>query len=1080
MTHPNRVRLSKLSLGLMVALAAAPVFAQSTSAGVGGQVVGADGQPVAGAEVTITHIESGTVSRALTDTAGRYSARGLRVGGPYTITINKAGAGSDTEENVYLNLNQVSTVDGTLSNNVTTLGTVVAVASATGAIFGPDNKGLGTNLSRRDLDNTPAPSRSIQDIARLDPRVTITDRARGEISALGQNSRLNNISVDAVGVNDPFGLEANGLPYVGTPISQDSIQEYNISTANYDVANQRSVGVNINAVTKSGTNDFHGSVYYSYTDAKNLISDKPNPFNGFKRDWTGGFTLGGPIIKDKLFFFFSAEQSKRVSPGADYGPVGSGATNEIKNLTQQDLDQILSIAQGYGLRPGSLTSAVDVDSKRYLGKIDWNINDAHRLSFRFNRVKETEPVLNGLNSSTLTLSSYWYARNRQNDNYVLNLYDDWSDNFSTEASLSYTDYQVLRDGLEGDQPQVQINLGRNASGQYNNTNPNVRIGEEQFSHYNELGVKTWKGFFAGTWYLGDHEIKGGFDYQSDQIYNLFGRTQFGVYTFNGINNFASGNYRQFDLYQPAAGLTIADVAASWTLKQYGFFIQDTWQFNDQLSLQFGLRYDVPKTDDEPLYNAKFEQAFGFRNDTTISGNSALQPRASFNYQFDTERPTQLRGGFGLFQANTLGVWLTNPYQNNGLTVSTFSIRNTADNPAISAQYPFSADPYNQNVPPAKSSQMVVDTLGPDFKQPTVWKASLALDAELPWQGIVASAEWQGVNVKDGVFYRSLNIGTPTGYLPDGRLSYYCNPTGSTSGNKNRCNANPAFGQTITVLDNTSQGQANYWTFSLKKPFANDWSWAMAYTIGRATEVNSGTSSQASSNFSNNIFLNPNTDVAHISNYNTRERLTGSIVWSHRFFGDYATSVSAFYDGHTGRPYTWAFGNDANGDSYFQDPAFIPNPGQVVFEKNTSQAVVDEFYAFISKNKTLRDHLGQTAPLNGATSPWINQVDLSVRQELPGLMQGHKGEIRLDVYNFLNMLNKKWGQEERIGFPFTRTLANYAGVCTTVKDNCTSADIGEYIYSLPTSGGHYNPEAFSIYDTRAASRWQVLVTLRYTF
>ena len=1083
MTHTNRVRISRLSLGLIAALAAAPVFAQSTSAGVSGTVLDASGQPVAGAEVTITHVESGTVSRATTDASGNYTARGLRVGGPYSISVNKAGAGTASQDDVYLTLDRVADVDAVLNADVSTLETVVATASRVPDVFQTDNKGLGTNLSRQEIDNAPTPGRSIQNIARLDPRVNITDRARGEISALGQNSRMNNISVDAVGVNDPFGLEANGLPYVGTPISQDSIEEYSISTANYDVTSTRSVGASINAVTKTGTNEFHGSLYYAFRNSDGMIGDEPNEFRGFDKEWTGGVTLGGPIIKDKLFFFASYEKSQIKAPGPDYGPIGSGATNELP-ITQADLDRITAIATRWGLRPGSLeASSVDTDSERFLAKIDWNINDFHRLSFRYNQVDETEPVLGGFSNTGLSLSSYWYARNRKNRNYVLNSYNDWSDTFSSEASLSYTDYEVLRDGLGGDQPQVGIALGRDAQGRYNNTGPFVNLGEEQFSHYNVLGVKTWKAFFAGNLYLGDHTLKAGFDYQSDKFYNLFGRTQFGAYSFNGIDNFDAGIYRQFDLYQPAPGYTLADVAAEWSLKQYGFFLQDTWQATDNLSLTFGVRYDLPKTSDKPLYNAAFDTAFGFRNDQTIDGNGVVQPRFSFNYQFNTDLMAQLRGGIGLFQGNTLGVWLTNPYQNNGLTVSTYSIQNRSDSAAVSGQYPFSADPYNQNVPPPRSSQMVVDTLAPDFRQPTVWKASLAFDKELPLWGLIGSIEWQGLQVKDGVYYRNLNIGAPTGVLPDGRFTYYRNPTGGTTGNFNRSNANAAFGQAITVLDNSGEGDANYLTVGLKKPFANNWSASLQYTMGRATEVNPATSSQASSNFSNNVWINPNEEVAGVSNYSIKDRISASVVWSKALFGDYQTSISAFYDGHSGQPYSWVFGNDANGDSYSRDLVYIPNRGDVVFQAGTTAAQIEQFYNFIGSDPYLAAHRGQIASRNRSVAPWVNQVDLSLRQELPGFMEGHKAEVRLDFYNVLNMIDKDWGVEERIGFPFVRTLANYQGVCTSgdTRPECGApGSAGKYIYQLPTRNGNYAPGQYEVYDEKAVSRWSVLATFRYTF
>ena len=277
MTHPNRVRLSKLSLGLMVALAAAPVFAQSTSAGVGGQVVGADGQPVAGAEVTITHVESGTVSRAVTDANGRYVSRGLRVGGPYTITVNKAGAGTDTEANVYLELNKVSNVDAQLvSGGATTLGTVTVVGSGAAAVFSSDNKGVGTSVSGRKLETAVSGNRSIDDIARLDPRITVTEQSEGAISVAGQNNRYNNISVDGLSVSDPFGLVAGGMAFIGSPVSPDAIDAYDIKISDYDVASD-SIGANINAVTKSGTNEFHGSLYYSMSDAGRMVGDLGGP-----------------------------------------------------------------------------------------------------------------------------------------------------------------------------------------------------------------------------------------------------------------------------------------------------------------------------------------------------------------------------------------------------------------------------------------------------------------------------------------------------------------------------------------------------------------------------------------------------------------------------------------------------------------------------------------------------------------------------------------------------------------------------------------------------------------------------------
>ena len=798
MTRSTRVQLSRLSLALVAAMAMAPAFAQSTSSGLTGVVTAANGQPVAGAEVTITHVESGTVSRATTDANGRYTARGLRVGGPYTVAVH-SGAGDDTENGVYLPLDQLATVDAQVGVAGVTLDTVEVVATRAAAVFNPDNKGLGTNLNQRELKALPAPSRSIQDVARLDPRITITDRGDGSMSSMGQNSRYNSISVDGVGQGDPFGLNSNGMPYLGSPISVDTIEEYNLSTANYDVTSNV-IGASINAVTKSGTNEFHGSVYYAYRNADDFVGDlNGKPYTAYDKDWTAGFTLGGPIVKDKLFFFVNYEKAETTAIGADSASaldpsLGNGASTSNK-VSPGDLQRIIDAATALGLQPGSFSgSGTNLEDKRYLAKIDWNISDYHRASLTYQRTQETQPVVQGNSSTSVGLSSYWYTKNSDTRNTVLQFFDDWTENFSTEAKVSTSHFQQAR-SVDAQQPQVFINLGVDPNtGAVNGTTPYVDLGEDQFSHYNVLDVKTLRAYFAGTLYAGDHEIKGGFDYQRNKIYNLFGRTQFGAYTFWGIDNFENGIYNQFQIYQPAPGYTIGDVAAKWTLEQTGLFLQDTWQATENLSLQYGLRYDRADTGDSPVQNDCFASApnpagtgpanckyggFGFPNTNTIDGQSIVQPRFSFNYTLpDRKYKTQFRGGVGLFQSNPPTVWMTNPYQNNGITTATYTVfNNCALTPGndfqtcgTSSVYlpEFSPDPFGQNIPPNASSQMNVDTISSDFKLPSAWKASFAWDQELPWWGTVFSAEWQVMKVKDAIYYENLNIGAPTGVLPDGR------------------------------------------------------------------------------------------------------------------------------------------------------------------------------------------------------------------------------------------------------------------------------------------------------------------------
>ncbi len=306
---------------------------------------------------------------------------------------------SPSRTDVYLQLAQntainLSSAQAASAQNAQALEGVTVSASALAQTFSPDTKGLSTNVSQRELQATPTPGRSIQNIVRLDPRITITDRARGEISLAGQNSRYNNITVDSVSANDPFGLNANGLPTLGTPISQDAIEEYNISTANYEVTTRRGVGANINAVTKSGTNDFHGSVYYVFQN-QNMIGKNENDvkYQGFDRAWTGGATFGGPIIKDKLFFFGLVEKSTQIGAGSPYGPQDSGAGTPIKGLTNAQVQQVRDIAKQVGISQdlGSIGGGnSNLEDKRYLGKIDWNITDNHRASFTYSQTKEQQ------------------------------------------------------------------------------------------------------------------------------------------------------------------------------------------------------------------------------------------------------------------------------------------------------------------------------------------------------------------------------------------------------------------------------------------------------------------------------------------------------------------------------------------------------------------------------------------------------------------------------------------------------------------------------------------------------------------
>ena len=1114
MNHLNRVRLSKLSLGLMVALAAAPVFAQSTSAGLGGQVTGANGQPVAGAEVTIVHVESGTVSRTTTDASGRYNARGLRVGGPYKITVSKPGEGTKIEDGVYLELNQVSTVNASLAPVAKDLDKVVVVGDTGNYLFDPNNRGMGTSISGRQLETAVSGNRSLDDIARLDPRVSVTDQNDGSISVSGQNNRYNSISVDGLSVNDPFGLNANGLGFTGSPISPDTIAAYDIKVTGFDVTND-SVGASINAVTKSGTNEFHGSLYYALTDASSMVGRLGGPaYTGFDKNETKGFTFGGPIIKDKLFFFTSYEEQ---TVGGLAG-VGTDAVSSGKLTTQQVAD-VAAAFDAIGLKVGTYGDvAAALNNKRTLAKLDWNITDTQRASFTFQRTDEKRPTpySSYARDFTAILPSNWYTIANKTDNYSVQLFSDWTENFSTELKLGYQHYQA-NNGAAINQPEVYACFTATASQCSNATNssatngsaPRVIGGEDRFRHENSIDSKRISGTFSGTYYAGDHVIKGGVDFLSNEVANVFGQLLHGSYSFYDKNNNGSvvdeilaGNYYSFVKNYLPTGVTLADSAGTWKYTQISPFLQDTWQVTDNLSVVFGVRVNIPKADHAPPVAVEsstntapgatpgapvWESRFGYPSSTTLSSkNKVIEPRFAFNYTFPTENKMQLRGGAGLFQTVPPYVWMTNPYTNNGVVSSK---QYSSTNPSAD---PFNPDPNNQPGPTAVASGVCatnavcqIDVVDPNFKLPTAWKFSLGFDAELPWFfGITTSLDYQHIQAKNAINYTIPNVGTPKGKLPDGRDSYwqtYPNASTTSIGTGTNNGAYAEINTRSTLLTNTNKGHTDSLTLTLSKVMDNGFRGSFSVTQTRSTEVMPGTASQAFSNYNYVARVNPNDSVEATSRFEVPLSVKASLNWDHAFFGDNKTTISVYYNGRSGLPYSWTFGTDVNGDAISNvDLAYIPtlNDPLVAYKPGTTQAQIDAFQAFISSDPYLNSHRGQIAERNKSHQPWVNQLDVGFQQELPGFFKGNKFVVRLDIYNFLNLLNKNWGQQNGVGFFGTRRLAYVTDVTGTCPTNC------QYVYDIgtPTSPAW---QSFGIYDTyanpaRVISRWQALLTIKYKF
>ena len=1155
MINHKRLRLTQIALSLSIALAAAPSFAQNTTSSIGGRISSSDGQPAAGAVVTIVHTESGSVSNVTTDAEGRYVARGLRAGGPYTITVTKNGQ-VEKREGVFVQLAETASVDATLGAPMQTVSVVGSGARA--QIFNRTNMGAGTNIGANELAMQASIQRNLQDYARSDPRVSQTDKERGELSVAGQNSRYNSMTIDGVAVNDTFGLESNGSPTAKQPISIDAIQSVQVNVANYDVTQKGYTGANINAVTKSGTNDFKGSVYYVFRNDKmagdRYDNTKDTYYSPAKfRETTKGASVGGPLIQDKLFFFANKEKLESTRTAPNFGPLGSSMTNV--GVTQSAIEQAQAIAKAqYGLDIGTLE--VPVGTKMTVDdtllKLDWNINDNHRAMVRYSKTDQSEPMFTGVSASGIALNTAWRQQNKTIETTVGQWFADWTPTFSTEFKVSSRDYESLPKN-NANLPTMALQFsgalpagspaGVSTSSRY------LNFGTDQSYQHNELRTKTKDVYLGANWALGDHEVKFGSDFSKNDIYNAYLQNVNGNYTFGCINNvqysfltptgvvngqpaytfncstttaalhqqavlenFRIGRPSGYQVQVPVAGGSLQNAISDFSMKNYGFFAQDVWTVNKQLTIQYGVRVDKAAISDRPLRNVAAAApmvagvvnpanlvrggtaqtgGFGLDNTQTIDGQTLVQPRVGFNYKFESARPTQLRGGFGLFQGAAASVWLSNPFSNPGVATAVVGCGSGFAVACPTVGGTFNPDPNKQPTNIGATPASNIDFLSPDLRQPSIWKGNLALEHELPWMGLVFGAEYLRTQNKDAIYYENLNLGTATRTGTDGRSLFYTanayntacwtaagglSTTAATAcgGASNRALKNINYNN-VLLAKKTDKGEGNLVTLSLSQPMSKGFGWSVAYTYTDATEVAPLTSSVSNSNFNARAIFNPNENVAANSGYLVKDRFNAVFNWQKRFFDNYKTSFGLFYEGRKGKPYSWTFANDLNGDGVSgNDLLYIPSApgsGQVVFRGDTATSHVNEdrFWAFVNSYGDLRNKAGDVTKRNGSFSPWTNSFDMRISQEVPGFFKGNKGVFTMDFFNVGNMINRKWGRINEMAFRSaggqTRSFVDFAGLDAQ----------GRYIYQVRDK-----VEDYTVRQQKGESQWALQATVKYEF
>ncbi|MFW6353142.1 MAG: TonB-dependent receptor [Verrucomicrobiota bacterium] len=1005
--------------GLCLLLATAltlvsPAFGQGiTSASLSGRISDIDGQRLAGASVVAIHQPSGTRFESTTGPDGRYLLSNLRTGGPYTVVASADGFQPVAQDQVFTSLSRTREVDLRFtesSEEIIELEAFVVTGSGLGALDSTA-MGISTNVDEVTLATAPVVRRNLNDIARFNPLAAITEDDRNELAIAGQNTRFNSIMIDGVRVNDQFGLESSGQTSLNSPVSLDTIEQVAIEVAPYDVRQTGFTGGAINVVTKSGTNAIDGSVYYYFYN-EDLRGDEPNGDNDPIEEITKGVTLGGPILKDRLFFFVAYEEFSREEAGgsAFYTP---------------DPDALAAVAargSELGLDFGSFGAAGtrETTEDKLTLKLDWNINDLHRLAVKYFSNEGTLPNVGNFDDFGETaLDTNFYTQLKDEEQWSAQLYSSWTDTFTTEISAGWQKFRQPTT-FPAAIPQIFIDEfpeDNNGAGYYDASSSagdfaEFYIGTEQFRHANNLEWDTYNFSAAADWQLGGHFVTFGVDMEQSEFANLFLESAFGNFSYDTLEDFLNDELSEGLNSYRNTGVIGEDPVARPDYTITGLFVQDVFEPIDRLSILVGARLDFITADNQPptaftADGATFESVFGFPNNATIDGEMLFAPRVGFNYQLDEESGTQLRGGIGLFAGRSPAVWIANAFTNNGATTNrvTFDPDSFSLDDYVASDF----DPENPIIEIERAAGTPeVNVTEEDLQMPSSWRANLALDQRLGESNWVVTAEFLVTVVNEALWVENANL-NPAGTSPDGRSLF----DGLIEEDFDD----------VFVLRNTSKGHAENFVVQLSKEFSDSWYFNASYTYGSSLDVNPFTSSRASSNYNSRVVFEQNVAEDGVSNFEVKHRFLLRAGYDFEFLDGWFTRVGLVYEGRSGRPYSATFGNDFNGDGIFGNDAFYvptgPNDPLVTFSSGTD---VGAFFAYLEERGYM-DYAGGAVPRNAKDNEFVHRWDINLTQEIPLGFQDLRFELFANFLNVGNMLNDEWGLVEEYGFPFRERIAN---------------------------------------------------------
>ena len=1049
---------------VVAALAAAPLLAQSATTGsLSGTVVDENGGVLPGVTVTATYVPTNTVYSGVTRENGRFAIPNVRAGGPYRVSAELEGFQTQALEDVTVGLGADTNLEIFLPLEITEEVTVTA-----SAYISPSRMGAASNVGEMEIETLPSIGRGLEDFARTNPFFTPAAENEGSeaISVAGRSGRYNNIQIDGAVNNDLFGLADQGTPggqAQTTPISLDAVQEIQLVLSSFDVRQGGFSGGSVNAVTRSGTNNWKGSAFY-FTRDEGLVGDVDvlGEFGEFSEDQYG-FRLGGPISQDRAFVFFNAEITDKEEP-TGWSLDGTGgqcfadctAIDEATRFRQLLLDN-------FGYDPGGLGQQTRATpSDKVFARLDFNLNDQHNLTLRHNYV-DAENDVNFPSSGSFEFESETYLIQNETNSTVAQLNSTIGPSMFNELRLTSQTISDRRGGVQQPFPWIEI---EQVAGE------EFEAGTEPFSTRNALDQDIVELTDDLTWLRGEHTFTFGTHNEFFTFDNLFIQNAFGAYEFATLDDFEAAingspdSVRRWQYTEVAPGQPDSQ---KFDVQQYGFYAGDQWSVRDDFTLSYGLRVDIPFFPDTPTRNEFTETTFGFRADEIPDGEQLWQPRVGFNWDVEGNGVAQLRGGAGIFAGRTPYVWISNVYARTGIEQIFYT----------AFDVPFIADPFGQgaNTGAAGTSIGEFNLIDPDFQFPQVMRLNLAYDRQLPWWDVIASIEAVYSDSLEEIDYKDVNL-VQTGVSPvDGRPLY---------GDRVNTGVTGAY-----LITNTSKGEATNIALKLERPVRNGIGASFAYAYGDSRVVNDGTSSRAVSNFQFTEAADPNNVGLSASDFEIEHRFLASLTKVFNRSSRYPTTVSAFYNLQSGRPLSYIFGfqdfPSVNDDAYFSnDLMYVPSgPGDIDFanpsfdeddptsgpeffvdgdpQHAASWALLD---AFVGSSECLSSHRGGIAPRNCDKAPWNHSLDLHVAQDIPA------GPVNLqltvDVLNLVNLLDEDSG------------LFRYApfNALDPVDWSGTNSATGNYAYELNSEVFDNDQSRWDTHNIR--SRWRAKLGLRITY